>query len=104
AVLNAADARVADMAKFCDGEVIYYSPSPEAPPLAAHLSAGGRAVILREGKVVLARGSAETALIDAASLPAGEHSMLAGIAVAWALNLAPELIRAGLESFDTAGA
>ncbi len=104
AVLNAADARVADMAKFCDGEVIYYSPSPEAPPLVAHLSAGGRAVTLREGKAVLARGGAEIALIDAASLPGGEHAMLAGIAAAWALNLAPELIRAGVESFDTAGA
>ena len=103
AVLNAADARVAEMAKFCDGEVIYYSLFPEASPLAAHLSAGARAVILREGKVVLAQGSAETALADAASLPAGEP-MLAGIAAAWALNLAPELIRAGLESFDTAGA
>jgi hypothetical protein len=32
AVLNAGDARIAEMAELCDGEVIFYSTDPKARP------------------------------------------------------------------------
>ncbi|MCH2242747.1 MAG: cyanophycin synthetase, partial [Aquabacterium sp.] len=58
-VLHAADARIAQLAELCDGEVLLYAADWQLPALAAHREAGGRVVCVRDGQVVLARGSAE---------------------------------------------
>jgi len=104
AVLNAADAAVAELAELCDGKVIFYAPDPTLPVVLAHRAAGERAVILRDGKVVLADGGVETALLSLASLKAGAGddpgSVLAAVAAAWALDVPADLIAAGLRSFD----
>jgi cyanophycin synthetase len=106
AVLNAADERVAALAGFCDGEVILYAVDPQTPALVAHRGAGargGRAVTLREGRPVLATGSAETRLAPLSRLARGglaDETLLAAIAAAWALNIPPDLIIAGIETFD----
>ncbi len=60
AVLNADDARVLEMAELCDGAVVLYSLRADHPAVAAHRAAGGRAVLVREGRVLLAHGSTET--------------------------------------------
>ena len=44
AVLNADDLLVAQMAKHCDGEVMYFSQYAESELITAHLQQGGRAV------------------------------------------------------------
>ena len=103
AVLNAEDAHVAAMATLCDGAVIFFATSSEAPPLAAHRAAGGRAVIARRGELVLVAGETETALTRLAAVPNGEPGLtqvLAAIAAAWALEIPLEIIRAGIETFD----
>ena len=106
AVLNAADERVAALGAFCDGEVILYAADPQTPALLAHRGAGasgGRAVYLRDGRPVLATGSAETRLAPVAHLTRGgmaDDTLLAVIAAAWALDIPPDLMIAGVETFD----
>jgi cyanophycin synthetase len=106
AVLNAADERVAALGAFCDGEVILYAADPQTPALAAHRGAsarGGRAVYLRDGRPVLATGSAETRLAPLSRLARGslaDETLLAVVAAAWALDIPPDLIIAGIETFD----
>ena len=106
AVLNASDERIAALAPLCDGEVILYAVDPQTPALLAHRGSGargGRAVYLRDGRPVLATGSAETRLAPLSRLARGslaEETLLAVIAAAWALGIAPDLILAGIETFD----
>jgi cyanophycin synthetase len=104
AVLNAADPRVAELAPLCDGEVIFFSVSPQTPALAAHRKEGGRAVFVRDGQIVLATGTDESAVTEIAAiacdgerLPIAEN-VLAAAGAAWALGIPAELIRAGIES------
>ncbi|MES2898314.1 MAG: cyanophycin synthetase [Pseudomonadota bacterium] len=104
AVLNGAIAEVAELAELCDGSVIFYACDGALPVLAAHIAGGGRAVYLRDGKVTLAEGERETALLALASLKldaqAQADSVLAAVAAAWALDIEPDLIAAGLRAFD----
>ncbi|MBU68106.1 MAG: cyanophycin synthetase [Cupriavidus sp.] len=108
AVLNAADARLVEMAELCDGDVIFFSLSADLPAIAAHRAAGKRAVFVRDGKVVLATGASETALTDVSAIPltyAGRvafqiENVLAAVATGWALGISNDLIRAGIVTFD----
>jgi cyanophycin synthetase len=98
AVLNGGDARVADLARLCDGEVLLFGVSADLPALKQHRAAGGRTVFSHAGQLVLATGSNETRLV---SIPFSYHdqrleSLLAAVGAAWALGLPAELIRAGL--------
>ena len=104
AVLNAANAAVAELADLCDGKVIFYGLDPALPVIAAHLAAGERAVTMRDGKIVVAEGSQETAILSVAALKAGAgdepESLLAAVAATWALGVPADLIGAGLRTFD----
>ncbi|GAB3772849.1 cyanophycin synthetase [Ramlibacter monticola] len=105
AVLNAADERVAALGAFCDGEVMLYAADPQTPALLAHRGGGarGRAVFLHDRRPVLASGSAETRLAPLSPAARGgmaDESLLAVIATAWALDVPPDLIIAGIETFD----
>lgn len=110
AVLNAADARVAGLAPLCDGAVLLYASDPDAAAaaLAPHLAAGGQAVLVRQGRVVLATGASEAALPGMGPLAAWHaahssvsvDSLLAAVGAAWALGIALNLIGAGVEMFD----
>ena len=108
AVLNAADPKVVEMASLCDGAIIYYALSPDEPPLAAHLASGGRAVCVREGRIMLCTGSIEEGLsklsrfaLTAADAPAAQvEAVLAAIAASWALEVPTDLIPAGIEHFE----
>ncbi len=110
AVLNAADPLVLRMAGLCDGEVILYSPVPDLPAIAEHRARGGRALFLRDKRIMLARGPAESAL---AELPAfamrkdedardadSAASLLAATGAAVALDIPVEIIRVGIETFE----
>jgi cyanophycin synthetase len=107
AVLNAEDDAVVSLAELSDGEVVFYSKDADNAHVVAHCQAGGRAVFCREGHVILARGDQETPLFHldleliARLLKNGLHisTLLAAVATAWSLDIAPLLIRAGLKNY-----
>ena len=117
AVLNAADPAVRELAGYCDGEVLLYADLEHADrntaaAIAEHRAGKngkGRAVLLRDGKIVLAQGQAETLLANTslpalaallALSPSAPGQALAAIACAWHLDLPPDLIRASLLRFN----
>jgi cyanophycin synthetase len=108
AVLNADDPAVADLASYCDGEVIFYGLDETAPALARHRAEGGRALFLRGKTLMLATGDHAVVLLDL-SMPAlarlsgalgiSPGEILPAVGAAWALDIFPDLIRAGLKSY-----
>ena len=105
AVLNAADAQSLELAELCDGKVIFYGLSADHPTLVQQRDAGERTVFLRDGTIVLAQGSNEISLLPLASLKptkaAQPEMVMAAVAAAWVLNIPPELIGAGLRTFES---
>jgi cyanophycin synthetase len=67
--------------------------------------AGERTVFLRDGTIVLAQGSTEISLLPLVSLKpakaAQPEMVMAAVVAAWALNIPPELIGAGLRTFES---
>lgn len=105
-VLNADDAEVADMARLCDGEVIFFSRFGNAACLTEHLDKGGRAVFSRDGQIMVARGSDVQPLMAINSIPLLQlrndalESILAAVAVGVAMNLPREIISTGIQTFS----
>src|SRR5205085_3459415 len=56
AVLNAADPLVAAMAQHCPGRVVFFSRDGGREVLDPHRASGGRAVLARDGQILLAEG------------------------------------------------
>jgi len=108
AVLNAGDQRVAGMAPLCDGDVILYAVDPQAEPLSRHRNGGGKAVLVRQDRVVLATGGSESFLPGLGRLTVWRashagvsiESLLAAVAAGWALGIPLNLIGAGIEAFE----
>jgi cyanophycin synthetase len=105
AILNAAEPKVVEMAKLCDGQVIFYGTDPELKAIAEHRSSGDKTVFLRNQVIVLAHGTGEVALLPLSVLKPSKaekpEMVMAAVAVAWALNISPELIGAGLRTFES---
>jgi len=107
AVLNAADALVAPMAEYCDGEVIFFAQQPDTEVLQAHVEQGGRAITIDDGNIVLYQAGAQSKLIKLTHVPllakpadaVQVDSVLAALAAAWALGVSPDLMRAGVMTF-----
>ena len=103
AVLNAQDERVAALAGLSDGEVIFHATDDNNAVVLAHVQAGGRAVVLVDGAIQLLGNQAALTVVDVSRLPPGlpdRGSLLAAVAAAWALGLSPDLMRAGLATYD----
>jgi cyanophycin synthetase len=108
AVLNAGDPQVADMARLCDGETIFFALDAGHEVIASHVADGKRAVVLKNDGIVLLDGRDEITVAKVADIPmtAGGRTafqvenVLAAVAAAWALKLAPDLIRTSIETFD----
>jgi cyanophycin synthetase len=108
AVLNAADAQVAELARHCDGSVIFYADDEHNPQLQSHRAQGARVGFWRDGQLVLSEGPRES-LVLSAKRPAvarliqdgqlNTNDMLVAACVAWALDIGTDLIRAGVKSF-----
>ncbi|MEG0413992.1 MAG: cyanophycin synthetase, partial [Comamonas sp.] len=79
---------------------------PKTSVLLAHREAGGRAVVLQGIDVLLAHGNTERVLGKLEALrpvngfEPDTSALLAAIATAWALDITPELIAAGIKTFD----
>ena len=105
AVLNAADPQVVEMAELCDGKVIFYCMDGGSTVLTQHRASGERVVFVRDDQIVLAQGAQDIALLPLASLKPAKASqpemVMAAVAAAWALNIPPELIGAGLRTFES---
>jgi cyanophycin synthetase len=107
AVLNAEDAQVLRMANLCDGEVLLFATRAEDPALINHRHQGGRAVFLRQDRIVLATGASETELARPAAVAVGDTednrhraaNILAAVAAGWALGIAPDVIGAAIDTF-----
>ncbi|NVD71188.1 cyanophycin synthetase [Duganella sp. BJB488] len=99
AVLNAADPQVVDMADLCDGDVMFYGVDEHLAAIAAHRQDGKRVVFQRAERIVLAQGHEDIASLPLSPLVPPE-AVLAAIAAGWALGLTPELIGAGLRTFE----
>lgn len=107
-VLNADDPNVASMAQYCDGSIIFYSPSSDSVVIAAHLAQGKRAVFIdQNNNVITANGASQQKMIALTELSAytdAQHTetrrgLLAAVAATWALGVSSETIRDGLRSF-----
>ncbi|WP_097067793.1 cyanophycin synthetase [Nitrosovibrio sp. Nv4] len=117
AVLNAREAMLVEMAALCNGEIIYFSLDPDLPVIKEHClrgtagingAKGKRAVMVRDGEILLVSGSSELPLSKLTDVPltGGGHAIhavenvLAAVGAAWALGIEPTLIRAGIENFS----
>ncbi len=119
AVLNAGDERLVEMADLCDGDVIFYDTHHDNPAMVAHRAQGGRTVSVEGHHVLLTHNgqmSVRCADLNSAAarrmtgglseqpLPgASIQALLAAVAAAWAMGISPELIAAGLETYDPTG-
>jgi cyanophycin synthetase len=105
-VLNADDAPAADLARLCDGQVLFYTQDPKHPLVVTHREGGGRAVVLNGRDVVLVHGTSERVLGTLEVLrpvngfEPDTPALLAAVATAWALDITPDLIAAGIKTFD----
>ncbi|HEX3999731.1 MAG TPA: cyanophycin synthetase [Pirellulales bacterium] len=107
AVLNAQDQLVADMASYCRGSVVFFSLNPNDPVVGAHRQKGGRAVIVRDGTILLCERELEVPLVALDRVPLAHggrigfqvENTLASVGAAWGLGLMRDAIRAGLETF-----
>ena len=108
AVLNAADPLVARMAELCDGEVIFYGLAQELPAIAAHRAKGGRALYLRENRVMLASGNVEGPFMELPVFVMNKDALdleraaclLAAVGAAVALDIPVDKIRVGIDTFE----
>jgi cyanophycin synthetase len=103
AVLNADDPLIVPLAPLCDGEVIFFSLDADNPVIAEHRAQGRRSVFFRADGLVLASGNQEMPLTTPATIDLVRDrtqaaTFAAAAAAAWALAVAPDLIRAGIET------
>ena len=105
AVINAADAQARELADLCDGAVIFYALDPANPILLQHRAQGHKTVFLRDDAVVLASATQDIVLLRLPHLKpakaAQPEMVMAAVAAAWALGITPELIAAGLRTFES---
>jgi cyanophycin synthetase len=109
-VLNADDPLVRAMRSVSRAKPWFYSPDPDNPYLDDALEAGGRAITVINGRVViLGRGHDPTEVIDLADVPvtlAGASTVntanaLAATASAIAVGVPLDAVRQGLRTFTT---
>jgi cyanophycin synthetase len=106
-VLNADDPLVADMARYCDGRVVYFSPDPGSPRLVDHVEAGGMGVTIVDGRVVLRRGEWEKVVVEVAEIPATlggalsfqVSNVLSAVGAAWGAGVRVKVMRRALRTF-----
>jgi cyanophycin synthetase len=77
--------------------------------VAEHLAQGGRAAVMTGQRVSLRSGASEQGAIELGQIlhrrgqaagPARLQALLAAVATAWAFGISPELIAAGIETFE----
>jgi len=108
AVLNADDPNIVELARHCDGQITWLCLNSKTPLIETHMTHGHRVVTLIEGDLTLIQGTERHPLCSLKSIrvtpddsdTTQTYNVLAAAAAAWALGLTPDLIQAGLLSFD----
>jgi cyanophycin synthetase len=106
-VLNADDPLVRGVAGSARAPVLYVSRDPESPTIRNHVSAGGSALVVDRGAIVLVRDGARQRVIDLTDVPitfAGRathmvENTLCAAAACLAFGLTEQQVAAGLASF-----
>ncbi len=108
-ILNGDDPLVAAMARRVHCHVAYFSLAPDdAPLIKRHTRAGGRAYVLRDGRLLELDGAEEHLLLDVADLPVALGGIalynvanaLAAAGGARAMGASREEVAAGLRDFQ----
>lgn len=110
AVLNADDPLVAGMGAQTDGRVWFFGFDESVPEVAAHLAAGGRATVVRDGRVVVV-GDMGLDLGAVGAMPVTVRGLarfnlanaLAAATAALAAGLPAEAVARGLQTFRPNG-
>jgi cyanophycin synthetase len=108
AVLNADDPHIVELARHCDGQITWLSLTSDTPLISAHLAHGQRVVTVIDNNLTLLQGTQSHTLCSLKAVgitmlsadTTQSYNVLAAAAAAWALGLTPDLIQAGLLSFD----
>jgi cyanophycin synthetase len=109
AVLNADDPLVAGMAGRAWSSVIYFSQNRHNPIILRHLGAGGKAVVVQNGRLVLAEGNKVSSLVALKKIPLtfngtafhNVQNLLSAAGALFALGVSPAIIAKGLREFGT---
>jgi len=109
AVLNADDPLVASMAALCRGAVIFFGRHADSPRIVSHRAAGGKAVTVRDGYIVICSGRDErrVAQVDLLPLTHGGRigfqveNLLAAVAAGFWLGLSIDALRFGVQTFSS---
>lgn len=107
AVLNADDDHVVNLAPLCDGKVVFFGTDFQRPSITSHRDNGGRAVVIRDGWILLFDGAEQFALSEISQVPCTDNgrspeqimNVLAAIGAGWSLGLDTDLIRAAIQTF-----
>jgi cyanophycin synthetase len=109
AVLNADDPLVVAMAGLCRGAVIFFSRNADAPRIVSHRAAGGKAVTVRDGYIVICSGKDERRVAQVDQLPLTHggrvgfqvDNLLAAVAAGFWLGLSVDALRFGVQTFSS---
>jgi cyanophycin synthetase len=105
AVINSSIPEADELAKLCDGKVIFYGLDGDSEIIIKHRQQGHRAVFLREDNIILGMENDEINLLQLSSLKpekaAQPLSIMAAIAATWALNIPVDVITAAIRNFDS---
>ncbi len=107
AVLNAADPRVAAMAPFCPGSVLFFAREAHLPAMAEHRARGRRVLYVDERCIVAEEGRREVRRIALAGVPITDggriafqvENVLAAVGAAWGAGVPWEAIGQALSTF-----
>ncbi len=107
AVLNAADANVASMAKKTKGAVTFFAQDRHHPVMATHRAQGHAVVYVEEGNLVAAQGDfkhhiplSKIPVTLGGAIGFQVENVMASVAAVWALKVEWATIEAGLASFS----
>jgi len=109
AVLNADDPLVVAMAGLCRGAVIFFSRNPDSARIVSHRAAGGKAVTVRDGYIVICSGKDERRVAQVDQLPLTHggrigfqvDNLLASVAAGFWLGLSVDALRFGVQTFSS---
>jgi cyanophycin synthetase len=107
AVLNADDANVVGTKDRTKGQIIYFSLAPDSPTIMNHLAAGGTAVVLDNGNVLVRSSEPDVLIIPIADAPItirgivtfNSANVLAAVAALIGLGTNIDVIRTGISTF-----
>lgn len=110
AILNADDELVYDMRRDVKSRVALFSMEPGRPEIVNHVRRGGLACVFEGGEIVIKRGAERTAIERIENVPltfAGKaefmiQNALAAVAALFSQGVAPDVIRKGLATFNSA--